>query len=101
MPTATYVLLLRPICQDGQGGTKWQPNYNPEETADSQTGEPPMMDCGFVPGDQSLAPTKRANQNLVHKTLPYSLLGHDFPGPALRTREPRPDAQTPIKLCTA
>ena len=64
-------------------------------------GEPPMIDCCFVQGDQSLAPTKRANQNLVHKTPPYSLLGHDFSGPALWTGEPRPGAQTPIKLCTA
>ena len=37
-----------------------------------------MVDCRFVPGDQSLAPTKRANQNLVHKTPPYSLLPPDL-----------------------
>ena len=39
-----------------------------------------MMDCRFVPGDQSLAPGKRANQNLVHETPPYSLFGCDFQG---------------------
>ena len=34
-----------------------------------------MMDCGFVPGDQSLVPTKTANQNLVHKTRHIPCLG--------------------------
>ena len=28
----------RIICQDGRGRTKWQPNYNPEETADVKPG---------------------------------------------------------------
>ena len=48
--------------------------------------EPPMIDCHLVQRDQSLAPMKRANQNLVHKTPPYSLLGDDFLGPTLWTR---------------
>ena len=56
-----------------------------------------MIDCRFVQGDQSLAPTKRANQNLVHKTPLYSLLGCDFPGPALQTRERRPVGKNPNK----
>ena len=43
--------------------------------------EPPMIDCHLVQRDQSLAPTKRANQNLVHKIPPYSQLGRDFPAP--------------------
>ena len=53
-----------------------------------------MIDCRFVP-DQPLAPTNRANQNLVHKTPPYSLLGRNFlvplwgPGNTARVHKPQ------------
>ena len=115
-------MLLRKVnyCQDGWGRTKWQPNYNPEKMADVKPGNLDGGLCldGYPPGNLSPkrttndglplysrrlipSPTKTANQNLVHKTPPYSLLGHDFPGPALWTREPRLGAKTSMKLCTA
>ena len=33
-------VLLNTTCQDGRGRTKWQPNYNPEKTADVKSGDP-------------------------------------------------------------
>ena len=65
-----------------------------------QTREPPMIDCRFVQGDQSLAPTKRANQNLEHKTPPYALLGRNVLG-LLCGPGTSPGARNPVKLRTA
>ena len=43
------------------------------------------------------SPMRGAKQNLVHKTPPYPLLGHDFPSPALRTRGTSPWCANPNK----